>query len=840
MLGLSPLIGEVPEPQGPEASSWRKARRFAGRALSSMIALSASIEGAAAQSVVNLPVIGQTTISTHGALQFAIFAGVMGAAFLCALGVIKLRARSLAEMSVLKGRVAELSSALSRSEALLNLRDQRIVVWPTGGDTPSVVGDLPAESGAPLERNAFLAFGRWLSAKSAAALERSLQALLDRGQSFDLVAETQSGTLLEVQGRRSALHSVLRFASYTSLQEEHARLKLELDQLRASHETLMRLLDQLDTPLWLRDQSGRLAWVNRAYAQAVEASEPSVAIQEGRELLPAASRDGLGQSGAVTQQSVSTVVRGERKVYEVTSVADGAGSAGIASDTSELEALRKEYESMVRSHADTLDKLTTAVATFDAEQKLKFYNQAFQQLWGLDTRFLDSQPENAILLDRLRSEGKLAEQPEWRRWKDQVLSVYRAVEPQEFWWHLPDGRTIRVIANPQPRGGITWVFENLTEKISLESRYNAIVKVQSETLDNLAEGVAVFGSDGRLRLSNPAFRRLWGIPDKFLEGDVHISLLKTACDPLANPSPWGDFVAAATGFDDERRDSHGQTELTNGTVLQWAIIYLPNGQTMLTFVDVTDSAQVERALKEKNEALEKADKLKNDFVQHVSYELRSPLTNIIGFTELLSLETTGPLTPRQREYVEHISSSSSILLTVVNDILDLATVDAGIMELDVREVPVAATVQAAVSLVEKRFAEHDISVEVDVSRAPSHFFADEHRVKQILYNLLSNAANYAPEGGRVTVSAWDSGDGVVFRVHDNGPGMAPEVLRTIFKRFESSNSGRRRGAGLGLAIVKSFVELHGGTVEIETGEGRGTAVICRFPFAPNGVRAAAE
>src|SRR5690606_10388147 len=269
----------------------------AGRALSSMIAFSASIEGAAAQSVVNLPVIGQTTISTHGALQFAIFAGVMGAAFLCALGVIKLRARSLAEMSVLKGRVAELSSALSRSEALLNLRDQRIVVWPTGGDTPSVVGDLPAESGAPLERNAFLAFGRWLSAKSAAALERSLQALLDRGQSFDLVAETQSGTLLEVQGRRSALHSVLRFASYTSLQEEHARLKLELDQLRASHETLMRLLDQLDTPLWLRDQSGRLAWVNRAYAQAVEASEPSVAIQEGRELLPAASRDGLGQSG---------------------------------------------------------------------------------------------------------------------------------------------------------------------------------------------------------------------------------------------------------------------------------------------------------------------------------------------------------------------------------------------------------------------------------------------------------------------------------------------------------------------------------------------------------------
>ena len=844
MLGLSPLFGEVGGPQGPGTSPKRKALRFAGKALSSTIALTAFMDPAAAQATLDLPLLGPMTISTHGALQFSILAGVMGAAFLCAIAMIRMRARSVAENAELKTRVAELSTALSRSEALLNLKDQRVVVWPTDGGKPSIVGDLPASSGAPLERNMFLAFGRWLNGKSASALDRELEALRDHGRGFDLVAETQTGTLLEVQGRRSALHAVLRFSSLSALQSDHARLKLEVEQLRANHDNLLRLANQIEAPLWLRDQNGKLSWVNHAYARAVEAATPELAVAEGRELLPAVTRETISEksrAGETVHTPVTAVVANERKVFDVLAVTGPSGSAGIAHDASELEALRREFESMVRSHADTLDKLTTAVATFDADQKLRFYNQAFQQLWGLDTRFLDGQPENAIFLDRLRSEGKLAEQPEWRRWKDQVLAVYRAVEPQEHWWHLPDGRTIRVIANPQPKGGITWVFENLTEQISLESRYNSIVKVQSETLDNLAEGVAVFGSDGRLRLSNPAFRRLWGIPDKFVDGDVHIALLKTACDALANPSPWGDFVAAATGFDDERRDSHGQTELSNGTILQYAVIYLPNGQTMLTFVDVTDSVNVERALLEKNEALEKADKLKNDFVQHVSYELRSPLTNIIGFTELLALETTGPLTPRQREYVDHIGSSSSLLLTVVNDILDLATVDAGIMELDVTEVKVASTVESAVSLVEKRLAEHNISIDVDVSRAPGHFYADENRVRQILYNLLSNAANYAPEGGKVTVSAWDSGDGVVFRVHDNGPGMAPEVLRTIFKRFEAGNNGgRRRGAGLGLSIVKSFVELHGGSVQIETGEGRGTAVICRFPLSPNGVRAAAE
>ena len=192
-----------------------------------------------------------------------------------------------------------------------------------------------------------------------------------------------------------------------------------------------------------------------------------------------------------------------------------------------------------------------------------------------------------------------------------------------------------MVANPQPKGGVTWVFENLTEQIDLESRYNTAVRVQGETLDNLAEGVVVFGPDGRVRLANPAFARLWTLETDFVRPNTHVSEIRAVCDLLAEESPWPGFVAAVTGFDDERRDRHGQTELKNGSILRHALIHLPNGQVMVTFVDVTDSVHVERALKDKNEALRSADQLKNDFVQHVSYELRSPLTNIIGFTELL-------------------------------------------------------------------------------------------------------------------------------------------------------------------------------------------------------------
>ncbi|WP_296737709.1 PAS domain-containing sensor histidine kinase [Mesorhizobium sp.] len=784
------------------------------------------------------------SVSTVEVMQLAMFVGVMGAALVSAIFLIRERAKTSAQNVQLRARIADINAALQRSEALLNLRDQRVVVWAADSKKPELIGSLPLESGAPEDRSAFLAFGRWLMPRSAAALENAITALRDKAKAFDLVIETQAGIPLEVHGRKSAAHVLVRFISLSETLRSQARLKIDNQRLGAEYDTMLGLLEALKMPAWLRSADGRLKWVNRAYADAVESETAEAAIREAKEFLGGQAREQIAEqhkSRPVFEQTLSTVIEGDRRMFAVTDFSGADGSAGLACDTSAIETIRSEYERTVRSHADTLDQLNTAVAIFDTDEKLRFFNQAFQKLWGLDSGFLHSAPDNALLLDRLRSEGKIAEQPEWRRWKESLLAAYRAVESQEHWWHLPDGKTIRVVANPQPKGGVTWVFENLTEKIDLESRYRTAVRVQGETLDNLAEGVAVFGPDGRLRLSNPAFVNLWGLEPDAIKPNVHVSAIRDLCDRRAADSPWAGFVAAITGFDDERRDRRGQTELVNGTVLSYAVIHLPNGQVMMTFVDVTDTVNVERALKDRNEALEKSDQLKNEFVQHVSYELRSPLTNIIGFTELLSLPATGPLTPKQREYVEHVGSSSSVLLTIVNDILDLATVDAGIMQLDISEMSIDRTIAAAAELVADRLEEHSIKLKVDAAAAPKSFHGDEIRVRQILYNLLSNAANYAPEASTITLTCRQLAEGVEFSVHDDGPGMPPDVLESVFRRFEPrANGGRRRGAGLGLSIVKSFVELHGGTVRIETGKDQGTTVICTFPDTPTGIREAAE
>ncbi len=773
-------------------------------------------------------------------IQFSMFLGAMGAALLSAVWLIRERGKIAAENKNLRARVSDLSSSLQRADALLASRDNRVVIWDGAAEKPELAGNLPPASGAPADRALFLAFGRWLMPLSAAALDRAIAALREKAVSFDITVETTSGMPLEVQGRVSGAAAFVRFVSLGELQSAHARLKTEFEELNAAYLTLSALFDALPMPAWKRGLDGAINWTNRVYKKLLDVN----ASAQVSELFGAQTRETIEKQRdpqGVFANTLSAVAGGNRHVFQVTDVSMVSGSAGIAVDISDQEIVREEYERTLQSHADTLDQLTTAVAMFDASQRLRFYNNAFQSLWGLESVFLDSAPDTGALLDRLRSDGKLPEQPEWRRWRESLLATFRSPDAAEHWWYLPDGKTLRVLANPQPKGGAIWVFENLTEKFDLESRFNTMVKIQGETLDHLAEGVVVFGSDGKVRLSNPAFAALWALPENLMNEGAHISSIKSFCEQLTTSAQWSRFVEVVTGFDESRQSRSGQIELSSGAVLAFAQVPLPKGQTMLTFIDVTDSVNVERALTERNEALRRSDQLKSEFVQHVSYELRSPLTNIIGFTELLELPGTGDLSERQRDYLGHIATSSSTLLAIVNDILDLATIDAGMMELSLGEVQTGELVASAIDASKERFQENSIAVDVEIDPAAKVFRADAQRIRQVLVNLLSNAANHAPQHSRVTIACRRDGSLLELSVSDAGPGIPDDVVDAVFQRFQRGNtSGRKRGTGVGLALVKSFVELHGGSVAIETGPDRGTKVICRLPVVPDKFGVAAE
>jgi signal transduction histidine kinase len=587
--------------------------------------------------------------------------------------------------------------------------------------------------------------------------------------------------------------------------------------------------------VWTRDATGRLTFVNAAYAQAVEAKDATDTITRHIELLDSSARDTIARvriaSGAYAGR-LPAIVAGARRSFDVLDFSTETGSAGIGTDATEAEMMRSAMARLGDAHRRTLDQLPTGVAMFDSHHRLTFYNAAYRALWDLDTAFLEQGPTDSTLIEELRAAGKLPEQQDFRQWKSQLFEAYRATEAREHTWHLPDGRTLRVVTTPDPDGGVTYLFHDVTKRLDLERRFEELIRVQGETLDNLAEGVAVFASDGRIRLHNAAFARMWRLSPQALAERPHIETITALCRPLHGDDPTWQALREVVTAIDNREAIAGQLERRDGGVVDCTTVPLPDGATLVTFHDVTDSVNVERALRERNEALEDADKIKIDFVHHVSYELRSPLTNIIGFVHLLGDPTTGPLAPKQREYLDYITVSSNTLLALINNILDLATIDAGRMQLNLGPVDIRATMAAAAEGVQDRLARASLVLDIAAPDAIGSFTADERRVRQILFNLLANAVSFSPEGGTITLVAERRVDAVAFSVTDKGTGIPADMLEKVFDWFETHSLGsQHRGPGIGLSLVRSFVELHGGTVAIVSAVGEGTTVTCTFPLA---------
>jgi signal transduction histidine kinase len=781
-------------------------------------------------------------LDRHELAALALTLGILCFAVVTAILLVRTRQRlGDAEAAARDERIAA-RAAIDRAYTLLMSEPQVLIAWAAASEEPEIIGDPSLVAGADAPHR-LLAFGTWLAPAAAGDMEHAVDALRARGISFAMTVTTLSDRVIEAEGHVIGGRAILRLREVSGVKYELAELTARHRKHTEDTAALAALIEALPSPVWTRGDAGKLVFVNSAYARAVEARDAAEAADRGVELFDRAARTELlraheaGQSYGGRQPAVAC---GRRRSFDVITVPAARGSAGIALDATEAELLRAELKRMIEAHRRILDQLTTGVAIFGSNQKLGFYNAAYRSLWELDAGFLDQSPTDSAVLDQLRTARKLPDDQDFRQWKAALHEAYRAIEPKAHEWHLPGGRTMRVVTTPNPEGGVIYLFDDVTERLDLERRFDALIRVQGETLDNLAEAVAVFGSDGRLRLFNPAFARMWRLSPEQLAERPHIETVTAWCRPLhGDDMIWRKLRATVTAIDD-REPVAGRLERRDGNVVDCATMPLPDGATLVTFQDVTDTVNVERALRERNEALETADRLKIDFVHHVSYELRSPLTNIIGFAHFLGDPVTGPLTEKQREYLSYITVSTNALLAIINNILDLATIDAGAMTLNLGRVDIRKTMAAAAEGVQDRLVKSDIKLEIRAAPDIGGFVADERRVRQSLFNLLANAVGFSPAGETVTLAAQRLRDAVVFSVTDRGPGIPLDVQDKVFDWFETHSLGsRHRGTGLGLSLVRSFVELHGGTVTLESAVGRGTTVTCVFPIDHRAERPAA-
>jgi PAS domain S-box-containing protein len=244
--------------------------------------------------------------------------------------------------------------------------------------------------------------------------------------------------------------------------------------------------------------------------------------------------------------------------------------------------------------------------------------------------------------------------------------------------------------------------------------------------------------------------------------------------------------------------------------------------------DVTGEVLAEQEHRKAKAAAEAASKAKSEFLAKMSHELRTPLNAVIGFSEALLADYAGTLGVKQKEYVDHIRDSGKHLLALVNDVLDLAKIEAGKIKLDFERLDITLVIQECLSLVMPRIEKGNLRLVTEFADGLPACIGDRRALTQIFLNLFSNAIKFTADGGliRVAVTARHDG-GLHIEVADNGIGIAPDVMPHIFTPFGTTR--QIEGTGLGLSIAKSLVEHHGGTIRVESAEGRGTTVIIDLP-----------
>lgn len=757
--------------------------------------------------------------------------------------------------------VGAMRATLDHAEALLSGMDKLIITWPpsvTQSDDQEarIFGALNALENAGLSRTSVLDFGTWLPSGNTRILEKSISRLKVDGTNFSTQLTTIAGFIVHVDGRLTGGTPMLRFSDVLSDYEKQ-KIQGEFQTEEENHieidtsSDFWAIADGLTMPVWTLAKNGLLLGANAAYLNAVGADTLLQAIESNAEFLPVKtlertlfSRNEAGDNqGGIRRGNMVRSENGREIKYDVTANNTDRETLYTATvhshPTQPISAAAHNVDQMLSA---AIAHLTTPTAMFDHDRALIHFNRAFVELWELDENWLKDGPNEMAVLDRLRTEGKLPNEVDYRAWRDQHLRSYHTDEPSDQLWYLPNGITLKVVATPTAERGVTYTYENVTGQYELESRYKTLTRVQGETLAHLSEGVVVFGTNGRLDLHNPVFARQWHISTNLLSSVPHIDEIIAECAQKFGPEArgiWDELRRQVISLGENRQRQSGRISRSDNSLYDYIIVPLPDGKTMMNFVEVTASANLEKALKERNDALEMADRLKDDFIQHVSYELRTPLTNIIGFSDMLNDADIGPLNAKQREYASFIRSSSSSLKILVDHILDLANIDAGAADLNLSDVDIAAVIDEARTGVESKFAENlsdkKINLTVTIEEGLEVFTADHARMVQILYNLLSNAAVYSDSGDGIELNCFDSGDDIVFSVTDHGEGIPEDMTASIFDLFQGrGKNGNKRGAGLGLSIVRAFVELHGGKATIlsrkgQDGEQRGMQVEVRIP-----------
>jgi signal transduction histidine kinase len=601
----------------------------------------------------------------------------------------------------------------------------------------------------------------------APAHAEALRALMAEGRSCRFRIALGAGAIYEIEGAPDGRAARIALRDASAAAAEEARLRAERDAARAEAAALRAALDEAGAPIWRLDEAGAVLWRSRAAGDA-----------------PPPSADDASQ----------------RVAFE--------GGALICADPVEGGAEAPGIRAFAETVSQTFAQLRVGIAAFDGARRLALANPALAEMFGADPDWLARRPDLRALLDDLRERRRLPEQADYPAWRAGLFTLFDDPKSAAYEdvWDLPDGRTIHVLGRPYPSGGVLFVFEDVTESVALQRWRSTAVEVRRATLEMLAEGVAVFGPDGRVRIANPAFRAMWDIEDTLRS--AHIADLAARCAAKAQGTEIWTRIRAAVASVEGRAPWSGRARLADGRALLARIAPMPDGSTLAAFTDVTDGERIAEALRDRAAALEAADEMRNALVDQLSHQLRTPLNAIFGFSDMLVEGRLGMLSEPQAGYLRHIRSAADLLRAGVENLADLATMRPGLAGEETREVALGPVLKGAAGLMERRALDRGAHISLLEPSDGASLRGDPARLRQMLYNLLSAVVSHAGPGDTLTLGVEQDGETIAI--------------------WCAGRACVAAGDDIGLSLARRVAEQHGGGLALETRPEGGDRLVCRL------------
>lgn len=649
------------------------------------------------------------------------------------------------------------------------------------------------------------------------------------------------GTLADPQVSPGGAALVWVF-DFTESEDELSRLRKATAQAESDFAALVGLIEAAPMPMWFRGRDMRLQLVNQAYVDAVGGENAEAVVNAQTELLeavdgksPADQARGAYDAQQPDEGTTTATIHGARRTLRVRNQPLGReGITGYAIDIEEQQQVRREFRAFREAQRAMLDQLSVGVAQFDKDEQLVFANSPFRRLFDLADGAVQNRTPFERFLSDARDNGRTPEVRDFPEWRRDHADWFGKPDMQEEAWPLPGGTHLRIVAQPMPDGGLVFVAEDRTESLALSATRDTLLRTRTATLDSLFEALAIFAPDGSVQLWNRSFAGTWGLTSEFL--DTHPSadaLIEAIGKNLAKPreaKQIGDVVRAATL---DRKEKEGRLKLADGRTLRFAGVPLPDGNGLLTVLDITDSQKAEQALRERAVALEEADAVKARFLANMSYEFRTPLTTIGGYAELLKSGAAGEVSEGSEEYLDAILVAVARLTEQVENVLDLSQSEAGLLPINKEEVDLVEFLTKLVRERETAIIKAGLALDLKGKRGRT-VEADPRQLGRAVGNLLDNAIAGTAADGHILIEVMkpqsDSEWAVTFAIADDGAGMSEDELALALDGGRSSDDGEHeKRTGLGIPLARQLIAAHGGLLELSSKPGEGTTAVIHLP-----------